>query len=142
MSKVLAACLILASQTYSVPPAVMVGILQVEGGKVGQQVGPNDNGSYDLGPMQINTLWVPRLAKYWGVDQQTAHRWIRDDACTNMGVSAWILKRHLNETGSLSKAISYYHSRTPSLGYAYKNRVVAAMRKQGLIRSSASTIAR
>ena len=138
MSKVLTACLILASQTYSVPPAVMVGILQVEGGRVGQQVGPNNNGSYDLGPMQINTLWVPRLAKYWGVSDKTAHRWIRDDACTNMGVSAWILRRHLNETSSLSKAIAYYHSRTPSLGYAYKNRVVAAMRKQGLIRTSGS----
>jgi hypothetical protein len=138
MSKVLTACLILASQTYSVPPAVMVGILQVEGGRVGQQVGPNDNGSYDLGPMQINTLWVPRLARYWGVSDTTAHRWIRDDACTNMGVSAWILRRHLNETSSLSKAIAYYHSRTPSLGYAYKNRVVAAMRKQGLIRSAGS----
>lgn len=136
MSKVLAACLILAAQTYSVPPAVMVGILQVEGGKVGQEVGPNKNGSYDLGPMQINTLWVPRLAKYWGVSNQTARRWIRDDACTNMGVSAWILRKNMNETGSLSKAIAHYHSRTPTLGYAYKNRVVAAMRKQGLIRSS------
>ena len=139
MSKVLVACIVLASQTYSVPPAVMVGILQVEGGKVGQEVGPNQNGSYDLGPMQINTLWVPKLAKHWGVSHDTARRWIRDDACTNMGVSAWILKRHLNETGSLSKAIAYYHSRTPSLGYAYKSKVVAAMRKRGLIRGSGTT---
>lgn len=115
----------------------MVGIMQVEGGRVGQQV-LNTNGSYDLGPMQINTIWVPRLAKYWGVEEGTAKRWIRDDPCTNMGVSAWILRRHLNETGSLSKAIAYYHSRTPTLGYAYKNRVVTAMRKNGLIRNSSS----
>lgn len=135
MSKVLAACLIMAAQTYSVPPAVMVGILQVEGGRVGQQVA-NTNGSFDLGPMQINTIWVPKLAKYWGVSESTAKRWIRDDPCTNMGVSAWILRRHMNETGSLSKAIAYYHSRTPSLGYSYKNRVVSAMRKNGLIRES------
>ena len=135
MSKVLAACLMMASQTYSVPPAVMVGIMQVEGGRVGQQV-LNTNGSYDLGPMQINTLWVPKLASYWGVNEATAKRWIRDDPCTNMGVSAWILRRHMNETGSLSKAIAYYHSRTPSLGYSYKNRVVSAMRKNGLIRNT------
>ena len=135
MSKVLAACLMMASQTYSVPPAVMVGIMQVEGGRVGQQV-LNTNGSYDLGPMQINTIWVPRLASYWGVNEATAKRWIRDDPCTNMGVSAWILRRHMNETGSLSKAIAYYHSRTPSLGYSYKNRVVSAMRKNGLIRNT------
>ena len=135
MSKVLAACLMMAAQTYSVPPAVMVGIMQVEGGQVGQQV-LNTNGSYDLGPMQINTTWVPRLAQYWGVTEATAKRWIRDDPCTNMGVSAWILRRHMNETGSLSKAIAYYHSRTPELGYSYKNRVVSAMRKNGLIRNS------
>ena len=135
MSKVLAACLMMASQTYSVPPAVMVGIMPVEGGRVGQQV-LNTNGSYDLGPMQINTLWVPKLASYWGVNEATAKRWIRDDPCTNMGVSAWILRRHMNETGSLSKAIAYYHSRTPSLGYSYKNRVVSAMRKNGLIRNT------
>jgi len=135
MSKVLAACLMMAAQTYSVPPAVMVGIMQVEGGRVGQQV-LNTNGSYDLGPMQINTIWVPKLAEYWGVSEATAKRWIRDDACTNMGVSAWILRRHLNETQSLSKAIAYYHSRTPSLGHSYKNRVVSAMRKNGLIRNS------
>ena len=66
MSKVLAACLMLAAQTYSVPPAVLMGIYQVEGGKPGQAVGPNSNGSYDLGPMQINTVWIPELAKKMG----------------------------------------------------------------------------
>ena len=74
----------LAAQTYSVPPAVLVGIHQVEGGTSGQAVGPNQNGSYDLGPMQINTLWVPKLAKYWRVNESTAHRWIRDDTCTSL----------------------------------------------------------
>lgn len=135
MSKVVAACLILASQTYSVPPAVMVGILQVEGGAIGQQV-KNTNGSFDLGPMQINTIWVPELAEYWGVEQTTAAKWIRDDACTNMGVAAWILRKHMNETGSLSKAIAHYHSRTPSRGYSYKAKVIEAMRRNGLIKNS------
>jgi soluble lytic murein transglycosylase-like protein len=135
MSKVVAACLMLAAQTYSVPPAVMVGILQVEGGAIGQQV-KNKNGSFDLGPMQINTVWVPELAEYWGVEQTTAAKWIRDDACTNMGVAAWILRKHMNETGSLSKAIANYHSRTPSRGYSYKAKVIEAMRRNGLIKNS------
>ncbi len=136
MSKVVAACLMLAAQTYSVPPAVMVGILQVEGGGIGQQV-QNTNGSFDLGPMQINTIWVPELARYWGVEQTTAARWIRDDVCTNMGVAAWILRRHLDETGSLSQAIAHYHSKTPSRGYSYKAKVIDAMRRNGLIRNAA-----
>lgn len=134
MSKVLAACLMMAAQTYNVPPAVLVGIYNVEGGRVGQQV-RNDNGTYDLGPMQINTLWMPELAEYWGVSKATAKKWVRDDPCTNMGVSAWILRQHLNETKSLSKAIAQYHSRTPHLGSNYRRKVVNAMERQGLLRS-------
>lgn len=135
MSKILAACLMLAAQTYSVPPAVMVGIFQVEGGAIGQQV-RNTNGTYDLGPMQINTVWMPQLADYWGVDSGTAARWVRDDACTNMGVAAWILRSHMDETGSLSKAIAHYHSKTPSKGYTYRAKVVEAMRRNGLIKNA------
>ena len=132
-SKVLAACLMLASQTYSVPPAVLVGIYKAEGGKVGQAV-KNTNGTYDLGPMQINTLWMPDLAKRWGVSETTAKKWVRDDACTNVGVAAWILKGHLDETGSLAKAISHYHSRTPRYGKKYKSRVINIMKDNGLVK--------
>ncbi len=133
MSKILAACLLMAAQTYSVPPAVLVGIYNVEGGKVGQQV-RNTNGTYDLGPMQINTIWMPQLADYWGVSSGTAKKWVRDDPCTNMGVSAWILRHHLDQTGSLGKAIAHYHSKTPEHGLKYKRKVVSAMEKQGLLR--------
>ena len=134
MSKIIAACLMLAAQTYSVPPAVLVGIYQVEGGTPGQAVGPNNNGTYDLGPMQINTLWIPELAKHWGVSNKTALQWVKDDPCTNMGVAAWILRNHMDETGDLAKSIAHYHSRTPRFGYAYRGKVVTAMRSQGLLR--------
>ena len=128
----------LAAQTYSVPPAVLVGIHQVEGGKPGQAVGPNNNGSYDLGPMQINTIWLPELSKKWGVSESTAHRWVKDDPCTNMGVAAWILRGHMNETNNLSQAIAHYHSRTPRYGHPYKSKVVTAMRSKGLLREKST----
>lgn len=134
-SKILAACLMLASQTYSVPPAVLVGIYKAEGGKVGQEV-KNTNGSYDLGPMQINTIWMPELAEKWGVSEATAKKWVRDDACTNVGVSAWILKGHLKETGSLSQAIAHYHSRTPRHGTRYKKKVIEILNDNGLVRQN------
>lgn len=133
-SKILAACLMLASQTYSVPPAVLVGIYKAEGGQIGQEV-RNTNGTYDLGPMQINTIWLPDLAKRWGVSETTARKWVRDDACTNVGVAAWIFKSHLNETGSLSQAIAQYHSRTPVYGSQYKSRVINIMKDNGLIKT-------
>ena len=137
MSKLLAACLMLASQTYQVPPAVMVGIWQVEGGKVGME-SPNTNGTHDLGPMQINTIWIPELAEKWGVGEDTARRWIRDDPCTNMGVAAWIFRSHYNETGSLAKSIQYYHSRTPKYGNKYRKKVITAMAQKGLLKGTAT----
>lgn len=133
INETFAACLLIAAQTYAVPPAVLMGIHQVEGGKVGQQV-RNKNGSYDLGPMQINTIWMPQLAKLWKVDVSVAHKWVRDDACTNAGVSAWILRGHINETGNLAQAIQHYHSRTPRYGTVYRKKVVSAMSNSGLIR--------
>ncbi len=133
-SKIIAACLMLASQTYAVPPAVLVGIYKAEGGQIGQEV-KNTNGSYDLGPMQINTIWLPELAQEWGVTEVTARKWVRDDACTNVSVAAWILKSHMRETNSLSKAIAHYNSRTPLHGTKYKKRVINIMKDNGLVRS-------
>lgn len=131
LSHIFAACLAMAAQTYQVPPQVLVAILHVEGGKVGQQV-RNTNGTYDLGPMQINTIWTAELAREWGVSRATAKRLIRDDACTNINVAAWIFRKNLNETKSLSKAIAWYNSRTPSIGYRYKRKVLQVMKEKNL----------
>ncbi len=125
--------MMMASQTYDVPPALLVGIYKAEGGKVGQQVA-NTNGSFDLGPMQINTLWLPELAKEWGVSRETAHKLVRDDACTNVGVAAKILSSHLRETKSITKALGYYHSRTPKYGNRYKKHVLSLMKENGLLK--------
>lgn len=132
INHIFAACLMVAAQNYAIPPSVLIGILHVEGGKVGQQV-RNTNGTYDLGPMQINTLWTKELAKEWDISRSAAHRLIRDDACTNVNVAAWIFRKNLNESGSLSKAIAWYNSRTPHIGYKYRRKVIDAMRRYSLI---------
>ena len=130
--KVIAACLMLTAQTYDIPPAALVGIYKAEGGAAGQAV-KNTNDTYDLGPMQINTVWMPVLAERWGVSEDTAMRWVRDDACTNIGVAGWILKGHLEETQSLSQAIAHYHSKTPKHATRYKSRVLEILEQYDLI---------
>lgn len=131
-AQALAACLMLASHSYDVPPAVMVGIMHVEGGRVGQ-MSRNTNGTYDLGPMQVNSRWVPELARYWRVDERKARTLIRDDGCVNVKVAAWILHQKIEETGSLYGGIAHYHSATPGLGYRYAAKVVAVMERKGLV---------
>lgn len=134
VSTVLAACMMLAAQTYEVPPAVLVGIYKAEGGKAGLEVS-NTNGSFDLGPMQINTIWVPELAEKWGVSEKKAHELVRDDVCTNVSVAASILRSHLNETQDLAQALQHYHSRTPKFGEKYKQRVLDIMSDNGLLKT-------
>jgi soluble lytic murein transglycosylase-like protein len=132
--QVFAACLLLAANTYNVPPAVMIGIMNVEGGHIGQEVGPNFNGTYDLGPMQVNTRWLPALERVWQVNGTTARSWVRDNGCVNVHVAAWILRQKMDETGNLWQAIAAYHSSTPSKGTPYANKVVAVMDRKGLVK--------
>ncbi len=131
-AQALAVCLLAAAHTYQVPPAVMIGIMQVEGGRVGQAV-RNDNGSFDLGPMQVNTVWVPQLSHIWHVSETTTRAWVRDDGCVNVNVAAWILKQKIAETGSLYGGIAHYHSATPGIGSRYASKVVAVMDRKGLV---------
>lgn len=133
MLQVIATCVVLAAQAYSIPPEILFSIHKVEGGQIGQVVGPNTNGSYDIGPMQINTIWIPELADHWGVDKETAFEWVRDDACTNTGVAAWILRNHLDETGDIAQAIAHYHSRTPDIGKRYQTKVIKKMFEYGFL---------
>lgn len=133
-AQALAACLMMASNTYQVPPAIMIGIMQVEGGHIGQAAGPNFNGTYDLGPMQVNTRWVPQLARLWHVNEHTAQVWLRDDGCVNVHVAAWILRQKIVETGSYYRGIAYYHSATPGEGSRYAAKVVAVMDHKGLVK--------
>lgn len=138
-AQALAVCIFAAAQTYAVPPSVILGILHVEGGRAGQAVS-NTNGTFDLGPMQINTLWIPQLAKYWRVPEKTALRLVRDDACVNIGVGAWILRSKMNDSGSLYQGIAWYHSATPHLGQKYRDKVVRAMQRYRLVRQPSDLV--
>ncbi len=135
----LAVCIFTAAQTYVVPPSVILGILNVEGGRIGQVV-YNTNDTYDIGPMQINSIWVPKLARYWGVSQGTALTEIRDNPCINIGVGAWILRRKVDETGGLYSGIADYHSSTPWLGHNYQVKVIMAMQRYRLVRTPADLL--
>jgi hypothetical protein len=128
-----AACVLLAANTYHVPAAVMIGIMNVEGGRIGQEVGPNSNGTYDLGPMQVNSRWLPMLQKTWNVSAPVARSWVRDNGCVNVHVAAWILRQKMDETGSLWGGIAAYHSSTPHHGIPYANKVIAVMDRKGLV---------
>ena len=51
-------CVVAVSQRYRVPIEIIAGILAQEHGQLGQKM-PNRNGTYDMGPMQVNSFWLP-----------------------------------------------------------------------------------
>jgi hypothetical protein len=56
-------CSIEAAITYEVPANILLAIAEKESGKPGQCV-KNSNDTYDIRPMQFNTVYLSDLAKY------------------------------------------------------------------------------
>jgi hypothetical protein len=84
---VVAECVSTASRTYAVPELVIRTILKVEGGKVGT-MSRNTNGSYDLGPMQINTINLSLINKEYPF---LTWKHITYNPCINIMVGTWFL---------------------------------------------------
>ncbi|GFM31302.1 lytic transglycosylase domain-containing protein [Novosphingobium sp. PY1] len=87
------------------------GLRDQEAGWIGAEV-RNTNGTHDLGPLQINTWWVPRIAALVGRPAPEVRHWLRFDACFNVEAARWIFLAALSDTGDFWKAVGVYHSPT------------------------------
>ncbi|MGH6894114.1 MAG: lytic transglycosylase domain-containing protein [Dongiaceae bacterium] len=106
-----------AGRTYKVPPLLLQAIAWVESGYKEDAARQNTNGSVDTGVMQINSLWLKPLAAY-GIEQQHLY-----DACLNISVGAWILRKQIKEVGYNWLAVAQYHSRNSLRGEDYARKV-------------------
>lgn len=82
-------CSITAAIKYQVPANILLAIAEKEGGKPGMVV-TNKNGTYDVGPMQFNTVYLHDLRKY-GIT--LAHVAVK--GCYPYDLAAWQLRQHL-----------------------------------------------
>ncbi len=106
-------CITAAAEAYRFPPAVIVILLRVEGGSLGA-VSQNTNNTVDIGPMQVNQIWVPQIAAHWGATQSATSRALRDNFCANVEAGSWILRKGLDEArGNFWEGVGYYHSHDP-----------------------------
>jgi hypothetical protein len=125
MTAPLLACMAAVAAFYHLPPQALPAIHAVENGHSGS-VRHNSNGSDDLGAMQVNTVWLPMLARGTRLPVTRLRRALVRDDCFNVAVAGAILNVYLHESGDLARAIGYYHSHTPALRDAYEMRVLAA----------------
>jgi hypothetical protein len=122
------ACMVLVAAYNRLPPRVLPAIQSVEGGRIGL-AHPNNDGSEDLGVMQVNTRWIAPIARYTGTPEPVIRARLIDDACFNIAAAGVIMATYLaEENGDLMRAVSDYHSHTPALNQEYQEQVMAAAR--------------
>jgi hypothetical protein len=104
-------CLKVAVDLHHVPAGPLVLLIKVEAGRLGA-VSQNSNGAVDIGRMQVNDTWVPKIARHWRASTNTSYQAPRDSFCANVEGGAWILRQALDEArGSLWEGVALYHSR-------------------------------
>jgi hypothetical protein len=117
-------CIESAAAVYRLPPVVIVILLSVEGGSLGH-VSPNTNGTADIGPMQVNTIWVPIVARHWQATTSDAFLALRDNFCANVEAGTWILRQAIDSAhGDFWSGVGFYHSHDPDFKADYLRKVL------------------
>jgi hypothetical protein len=123
---IIAACVEKASSGRNWLRQTLMALRKQEGGWIGAEV-RNGNGTHDLGPMQVNSWWVPRIARLIARNESQVRTWLRDDACFNVDVARWIFLSALRDTGDFWKAVGIYHSPTRWRQIRYARSISALM---------------
>jgi len=118
------ACFEQAAKRYRVSTQILRSISRVESGGNPAAFHRNANGSFDIGHMQINSVWLPTLAKY-GITQDRL-----TNPCVNTHVGAWILANNFQRLGYGWNAVGAYNAKSPDKATAYARKVAANLRNE------------
>lgn len=119
-------CITETSKRFSLPEMLLKSVLAVESGKVGE-IRLNKNGTYDIGPMQINSSWLDKFKGYITKED------ILYNGCTNIQVGAWILRYNIDKAGNVWQGVGNYHSQTKDKHNVYRDKVLTAMQNFGTV---------
>lgn len=98
------------------------GLRDQEAGWIGAEVA-NTNGTHDLGPLQVNSSWIPKLSALVDRHPTLVRKWLIHDPCFNVQAARWIFLSGLRVTGDYWKAVGVYHSPTPERQQRYRKSV-------------------
>ncbi|EDK9073194.1 conjugal transfer protein, partial [Salmonella enterica] len=110
-------CSITAAIKYQVPANIMLAIAEKEGGRPGlENKNRNSNGTYDIGRMQFNTVYLKDLEKYGITEEDVAQ-----PGCYSYDLAAWRIRGHIkNDKGDIWTKAANYHSKTPQFNKVYR----------------------
>ncbi|MBU4611365.1 lytic transglycosylase domain-containing protein [Achromobacter sp. GG226] len=111
-----------AAAHHRVDARLLHAIAAVESGFNASAVSaPNRNGTHDIGLMQINSAWLPRLASF-GIDARRLR-----EPCVSAYVGAWILADNIRRHGPVWRAVGAYNARSPAHQRVYVDKVQRAL---------------
>lgn len=113
-------CIGQASSYFQIPELVIKSVYLNERGKVGA-VNKNSNGSYDLGPMQINTVNLDELNR--NTKRYISPYEVAFDTCINVYAASWFLRTKILEAGDLWTGVGNYHSKTSKYHNRYLEKI-------------------
>lgn len=102
-----ATCFAEAADRYVISESLLRAIAQVESSGRPEAMNLSHRkrtGTYDIGMMQVNSSWLPKLAKM-GIDEKMLM-----EPCQNVMVGAWILAHHLREAGAGWNGVGAYNA--------------------------------
>jgi len=111
-------CFELAAQRYRVPVTLLKAIAIQESGGRANAMNRNPNGTYDIGMMQINSAWLPTLARH-GISAQHLL-----DPCVSTLVGAWILSNNFARLGYTTQGLGAYNAASPDKRERYARQVL------------------
>ncbi|AOI48522.1 lytic transglycosylase domain-containing protein [Burkholderia oklahomensis] len=110
-------CIDDAARRYGVNADLLRSIAYYESGLNPRALHRNNDGSTDIGLMQINSVHLPTLRDQ-GIDRFHLY-----DASVNARIGAALLRRQIDRYGDTWRAVGAYHSRTPALSDRYARSV-------------------
>lgn len=119
-------CVASAANEFKVPRIVLLAIIKTESNGNPKALHRNDNGTVDIGIMQINSTWASKLSYEYGIKNVRKHL---AETCYNIRVGAWILGRELaiNEGWKNNRdfwiRIGNYHSKSTAYNHDYQRKL-------------------
>lgn len=114
-----------AAMSYNLDPWLLFAIAKVESSfnhkAINKNVSKSGVVTYDLGLMQINSIWLPSLRGF-GIDTKDLF-----EPCTSIFVGAWIVAQNIKRFGYNQDGIGAYNApNNITLRRAYAKKVYAA----------------
>ncbi|MDT8842532.1 lytic transglycosylase domain-containing protein [Paraburkholderia fungorum] len=110
-------CLDDAARFHRVSVVLVRAIAQQESGMRANAVNTNSDGTEDIGLMQINSSWLPKLRRY-GITREALF-----NGCVNGYVGTWILASNIKQFGPTWKAVGAYNAVSANKQLVYANNI-------------------